>query len=345
MADGDNLQQKRSIVDVSEWDSCNVGSVEGASLTPEGNPRRNRVSSMRSSLFQKSANKEVRKLDDESLRVFANDEDAAALRLPLQFADSEALKMCTFGRANKKNWTKDIFAISHNAVRCEIGHIAEILDAIKLIAGRLTVGDLEQFRVWWESSSAIMLDYLEIETKVFLPWIHDALRNGASDECSAVVANMPVEHSTLRDFVEQISMLFNKCISDSPRAVSQGKRGKDHLCVDLVVTFDRFITKILKHMHQQETCLPDVLSAHYKNEKVERDRILELIITETVKCGRQPDLTLVLHTRWMSDAKGMKAYLRKLKECYDCSMSRLQSQFELNHGGTIAVFKVKAGKT
>lgn len=337
------MGDKRAIVGVSDWETCEVGTNEGASLSSEG-PRGGRVSSMRSSLFAK-AKKATKGVENESAKLFANEDDAASLRLPFQFAGSDAEKMCTFGKANKKNWAKDMFAISHNAVRCELGLVVELLECVKQIGARLTVGDIAQFRDWWESAAAVVLDFLDVETKVFLPWIADAVAGSdTSDECSKVAAAIPVTHSALRALLEKISGLFNRCISDSPKAVSSAGRGKDNICVDLVITFDRFITRILKHMYEQEVALPAVLTAYYKNEKEDRERLLEAIITETSKGGRQPDLTLVLHTRWMTDAKGMKAYLRKVKDCYDCSMSRLQSQFELTHAGTVAVFKVKAIK-
>lgn len=334
---------KRAIVGVSDWDTCDVGTNEGASLSEGPSARGHRVSSMRSSLFQKAKKKSS--VANESAKLFANEDDAASMRLPFQFVGSEPEKMCSFGRANKKNWTKDMFAIAHNAVRCELGLVVEVLESIKQMGERLTIGDIAQFHDWWETASAVVLDFLDVETKVFIPWIADAVASSeTTDECSKVAAAIPVTHSALRDLVEKISNLFNRCLSDSPMAVSAAGRGKDNICVDLIITFDRFITRILKHMYEQEVALPSVLSAYYKNEKVDRERMMESIITETAKGGRQPDLMLVLHTRWMTDAKGMKAYLRKIKDCYDCSMSRLQSQFELMHAGTVAVFKVKATK-
>lgn len=319
--------------------------------------RRGRAPSIRRAVLQRAASstKDGAEVDESELIFDSEEEAARLLDVTFQFLNMPALDMCEFGHVNRRAWAKDVLAITHNAIRCELEDAVTMIVALLRIGSDLTVGDIVHFRDWWRVAADVIGDFLDVESKVILPWMQTAISavTATSDSreapiataAAAIVTHIPVEQTLLRALIGAVSTAFARCIGGSPRSVDASgvRQVRERLCVDLLVSFDRFITKMIRYMHNQEIHLPQVLSAHYTNEKADRDTILGLFLTEEANIGKEPDITFVLHARWMNDSKAQKAYMKKLKECYDCSFAKLQSQFEMNHGATVALLKVKAG--
>ena len=182
---------QRAIVDPSVWESTEVGSAEGLAFQSYEAVKRSKVSSMRSSLFAKHANnKKQGRCDQETLifhdsLVFQQAHDAeewieSEFSFQCNSDDGDgriwrALEYCEFGKANKKIWPKDVLAFFHNAIRCEIHDLTRIMISIRKLGCKLIVGNMVNFKVWWQTCSAIVLDYLDMEVKVLEPWIAIAL--------------------------------------------------------------------------------------------------------------------------------------------------------------------------
>ncbi len=276
---------------------------------------------------------------EEDSTVFANDEEAVRLQdVSFTFAEMAALDMCAV-----RGGPVDVVALIHNAVRVEIECAVTMVCAMRRMGAELTVGDLMAFHEWWMVTLDIVSDYLDVEAKVILPWIRDVLADNGEMPISVetVLSRTPVGQTEVRRLAKAVTVAFERSIAGSPRAVGEaGRKRRERLTVDLVVAFDRFITRTITHMYDQEC--EQIVEAVTNSPQSYTDMVRKVVIHVT-RYAKQGQVLLVLCGRWMKDPKAGKLFQRLLKENSDYSYNKLQSQYELNHGATVAVFKVKAG--
>lgn len=343
----------RAIVDPTAWEASEVGeAAEGtAMIKGVGRVRNNKVSSIRSSLFQKNA-KGIAALQalkantvNDGSPVFKSREEAAPLQAPFTFDGNISVAYCDYGRINKKIWPKDILALVHNPVRSELTDMISLLTSAQRMNVQLKVRDFVNIRSWWQVCSGVVLDFLDLEVRLMLPWFQHALDNAKIKDTPSAefVEIMPSRQKDFRDLIMTISKSFGDLCD--PATITQTKtsqRGPMNKKALLVVnSLDALVSQLCDYMWEQEMRLPVVLTAVYK-EKKERDLIINKVIKYMAKNARKSDILLVLMTRWMSDSKLQKSFTKTIVEISGCNYSSLQSQFELNHAGFIHQFRVKS---
>lgn len=266
---------------------------------------------------------------EAEIAIFRNDHEATRLQdVTFQFFDMAAMDLCEFG--GKAEWAKDVYAIAHNASRCELEDLVTILVAIVRIGAKLTLGDIARFKHWWSTAAMLFNDALDAERHVLLPWMQG---------CGADAAiRVPVMQTEVRKLMAQVDTGFTRCIGGSPRGMD-GSVTRERLCIDLFVAFDRFITCFITHMYDQEVHLSPALSARGPDG---RDKLINALLAETRKSGRA-DFMFVLYAKWINDPKAHRMVVAKIREYTDVGYTKLCSQFEVNHAATVAVFKAKAG--
>lgn len=346
-----NKKGTRAIIDPMAWESSEVGSSEATSFTANERERKSKVSSIRSALFQKNAKNMGQKpaqqmTVDEAAPIFRNADETVPLQAPFTFEGIASLTYCDYGKVNKKMWTKDILALVHNAVRSELNDLTILLRSIQKLHIRLRIGDFVKVREWWQVCNGVVLDFLDLEMKHLIPWINNAVENAKSKDDSAneLVKVMPQRQKDLRDLVMSISKSFGALCD--PLAINLAKTKHETSTAKkamlVVNSLDALVTQICDYMSEQEMRLPKTLTSVYKSEKKERDPILTKVIKYVGKSTRKSEIILVLLTRWMSDSKTTKSFMKTMLEIHQCNYSSLQTQFEVNHAGFIHQFSVKA---
>lgn len=347
-------RNSRTIVDPTAWESSEVGNAaEGDAISMAIHGRKNKVSSIRSSLFQKNAKGMAQHTAkdtkiDEAAPVFKTPSEVAPLQAPFTFNGSPSLAYCDYGKVNKKVWTKDILALVHNAIRSELNDLTTLLLSIQKMGIQLRMGDFFNIRNWWQICSGVLLDFLDLEMKHLVPWFQGALQSSKTkeDQTEKLVASIPGRQSDFRDLVMSISKAFGDLCD--PPAINQVKEKEvvstDKKALFVVNSLDALVSKLADYMYEQETKLPNTLNSVYKSEKKERDSITIKIVKHIAKNSRKSDFLLVLLTRWMSDSKMAKSFSKMIVGVHDCNYSSLQSQLELNHAGFVHQFRVKAEK-
>lgn len=276
---------------------------------------------------------------EEDSTIFANEEEADRLQdVTFTFAEMAALDMCV-----SRGTLMDIIGMIHNGIRIEIENAITMVCAMRRIGTNLIVGDIVSFKEWWLVTLQIIYDYLNIETKIILPWIRNELekRKEVGIGIDTILSRIPIGQTEIRKLAKCVTVAFDKSIEGSPRNIGEaGKKRRERLTVDLVVAFDRFITQIIAHMYDQEN---DNVAFVLENSEIDYEDMLKNVILHISKHSKEPDVFLVLCARWMKDSKAVKLFHHVLKESTNLSYNKLQSHYELNHGATVAVFKVKAG--
>ncbi|KAI0560031.1 hypothetical protein FGB62_127g033 [Gracilaria domingensis] len=335
--------KKKTIVDPSVWDSCEVGGKEAAT-------RKDKVCSMRSSLFKKNEAKNkdaVYGIQGENAQepIFRHPSEVEALDIPFQH-ETISLDYCEHGKANKKVWAKDIFAVFHNALRSELKDFTTLTKAIKKVGAQLRIGDFSVIRPWWQICSGALLDYLDAEQKYLIPWIQKAIHgeDALSRPCGQFFSQIEAKVKEMRDTIFETTRSFKQlCDVESGDASHSSKVSNAQRAVLLVGCFDALIFQFGDYMNKEEELFPEVLASHYASEKKERDLIMGKMIKFYVTKGRVCDSMLVLLTRWMTDTKTQKSYRKALLEAHDCNYKSLQTRFEVTHAGFVLQYRVRAG--
>lgn len=345
-------RNSRTIVDPTAWESSEVGrAAEGDAITMAMHGRNNKVSSIRSSLFQKNARGMAEQTGkgtniDDGAPVFKTSSEAAPLQAPFTFDGSASLAYCDYGKMNKKVWTKDILALVHNAVRSELIDLTTLLLSVQKLGIQLRMRDFFNIRNWWQTCSAVILDFLDLEMIHLMPWFQSALQSSKikEDQSEKLFESMPARQNDFRDHIMTVSKAFGDLCD--PSADNQMKEkamvSTDKKALLVVNSLDALASKLADYMHEQETKLPSTLSSVYKSEKKERDSIVTKIVDCIAKNARKSEILLVLLTRWMSDSKLAKSFSKTIMGIHECNYSSLQSQLELNHAGFVHQFRVKA---
>lgn len=329
----------RNIVDPSAWECTDVGGAEGNIVNRT--TRSSKVSSIRSSLFQKNArNEAAAHHNSASVPVFTLQQEVQVLKAPFQF-NSVATQYCEYGKANKKDWTKDILAILHNALRSELLDLITLLNCLKKLAMKSTISDFDGIRNWFQVCSGVVLDYCDMESKYLFPWIQEAAtQNDSLADANKFFSQMPTRQQQIRDIVMSSSKSFGDLCNAGQ---TTSKMTNAQMAILIMGGLDALVYQLFDYMLEQEKHLPPLLTSVYKSEKKEREAIMRKILKFITKKSRRGDTTLVLFTRWIEDSKRQKTLVKELQIVCAVNFAALQSQFEMNHAGFIHQFRVKAG--
>ena len=311
-----------------------MGAAEGSIVNRTA--RSSKVSSIRSSLFQRNA----QNANPGAAPVFTMQPEVDALQAPFQF-DSVSHTMCEYGKENKKDWSRDIFAILHNAIRSELLDLISLLNCVKRLGMRTSIRDFDGMRNWFQVFSGIVLDYCDLETKYLQPWIEKAIVEGGNGDAATFFSTMPGRLAQIRDIVANASNSF----ADLCNAGQGGdpKLNKAQKAILILASLDALIFQLFDYMNGQEGALTVTVSKFYKSEKKERETIMRKILKFVMKKSRRGETMLVLLTRWFSDSKMQKQIRKELAAVCEVNYGSLQSHFEMNHAGFIHQQKVRAG--
>jgi hypothetical protein len=340
----------RAIVDPKDWGKSEVSDVAEAKMRSSASPRARggaKVTSIRSSLFKKAAqgaatpNSPANAMQCE---VFKSATEAAAMDRQLTFLSCPSTQMCSYGKdVNSKDWARDILALCHNGIRCEMLDLGVILQAFQNIREGLTIAEFSDLRGWWQTFNGIVMDFIVLEDLVMIPWMTKAVQSVSTpDERASSFLSLSVgRRQAIRMAAMQVSKAFGTLCDALPAALREKAPPSDENAIDIVVQLDKFIVLTADYMSDEETSLSETVSLEYK-EKKERDAILHAIVNHmTSPQAHRLEEFMVLQTRWMSDSKIARAHAKVLTSIFDCPISKFQTQFELSHAGIVAVFKIK----
>lgn len=354
----------RSIVDPKQWETTEVGGAEGLAFMHNNAVKKSKVSSMRSSLFQKNVKKASQNgCNNHSFYptlLFVAPADADTLRA-VQFAHDApgaALDYCDYGKANRKTWTKDVFAFFHNAVRCELRGLVAMLRSLHAIGPKLNIGHFASMRLWWHTCSSLLLDYLDMEVKYLEPWIAIALNDGNdanTKQAMKLFQAMPQRQEAVRKMFINISRSFGD-LCDPPSIQKDAlnhmmgnnspsvKKTMTQKALVIIGNLDACVVDVGTYLTEQETVFSPVLHDAYKSEKKDREVLMNRGVKHFVKKGRKSDFMLVLLTRWMDDTKMVKTHIKMIQELHECTYGTLICQFENHHGNLVEQLKDDAGR-
>ncbi|CAN8062960.1 unnamed protein product [Agarophyton chilense] len=342
-----NLQsgRKKTIVDPSVWDSCEIGGKEAVA-------QKDKVCSMRSSLFKKNAAKNKDAIygincEHDQEPIFRHPNEVEAMDSPFQH-ETISLDFCEYGKANKELWPKDIFAVFHNAVRSELKDLTILMKAIKKVGAQLRVGDFSVIRPWWKICAGVLLDYMDAEQKYLIPWIKEAIekKDALSRPCGQFCSQFHIKTKEIRSTIHETTETFKQLCDTEPEISETNTRMSNALrAVFLVGCFDALVYQVGNYLNKEEELFPEILASHYPSEKNEKDLIMGKMIKFYVTKGRDRDIMLVLLTRWMTDVKTQKRYRKALLETCDCNYKSIQTKFEVSHAGFVQQYRIRAGIT
>lgn len=347
----------RAIVDPTVWESTEVGGAEGLAFQSEEAVRKSKVSSMRSSLFQKNAKKGNETSPHTQTfyhsLVFQQAADAQGIRVRFSFEDESSVNYCEFGKANKKTWPKDVLAFFHNAIRCEIKDLIIIMRALQTIGSKLTVGHFVNVRVWWQTCSALILDYLDMEVKILEPWIAIALdgQEDSLEDALTLFKAMPQYQEALRNALIHVAQAFEDVCDAGAEAGAKSHcsvgtanlKSLSQKTLMLMNSLDTFVVQVARYMFEQEKCFVPPLSNVYKSSKKDRELLLGKGVKHFMKKGRKGDFMLVLLTRWIDDEKVEKTIIKMIEECHNCDFNIIVSRYENGHGNLVNQLRMTAG--
>lgn len=305
-----------------------------------------KVTSIRSSLFKKAAAVVVVAQDAQqrSNLVFKDSDEASVLDRGLTHTTNASMEMCSYGKLNKKAWTRDIFALVHNGLRREMEDLSIILQAFKVIRENLSLTEYQELREWWIVFTAIIADYLLLEQKLLLPWALAATQRVSTSDARAdtFLSGAPVRAKTLRGATMAIGKMFTTLLDPLPEMLRAQAPPQSKLASDIVLHIDRVISLVADYLWEEEMQLAAVTSAVYAESSERNNLFTEIVKFMTSDEVTRSDEWLVLQTRWMTEPKLAKAHSKALMlMATDCPYSKLQTQFEMKHAAAVSVFKVK----
>lgn len=343
-------KNNRNIVDPIVWETTEVGGPEGLALHGKSTTR-SKVSSLRSSLFQKNAKKVTEPCDHQmeshhDTLVFQQAGDVQCLPAVKLDVNSSRIAYCEYGKPNKKMWPKDVFAFFHNALRCELIDLISILESLHSLGARLTVRHLAYTRSWWQTCSALLLDYLDMEVKYIEPWVAIGLdeNSGEIELAMTLFQAMPQRQQELRDKFVLISKAFGdicdfETVADSSKSnatmMPANVKTLAEKTVQLLRNLETCVTEMASYMHEQEEVFTPALIEAYKSEKKDKELLMGKAIRHFMKKGRKGEFMLVLLTRWMEDAKVARSHVRMIQEWHDCVYITMVTQFENTHANIV----------
>lgn len=330
----------RSIVDPTAWECAEVGRKEGLAFSQDKGTRKGKVSSMRSSLFQKSAKKKSN--SDLSAKaflsnaIFSEESDAEAILRPFSFEGKRTLEYADYGKMNKKLWAKDVFSIFHNAIRCELKDLTCLLKSLRSRGANLLIGDFAGVRHWWQICFAVLLDYFDMESKYLEPWFSVAVESSENNEGCAKAATLlksiPVRQSEIRELIlNATKSLTSICEPPSKDGDPTGGKHLSQNAVLTVKTLDAIVFEVCEYLFDEEEIFTPVICDAYKSEKKEKDVLVAKAIKHISKKGRQGDCMLVLMTKWMTEPKMVKGHIKSIEELTECNYPSLVEDFEEHH--------------
>lgn len=354
-------------VDVADWGRSEVSGIAEGNMhrkRPGGGGGGRAVTSMRSSLFKKSAgaqgvkgvtaalaaasilteNGEEEEAAPPGELIFKNEDEAGDMDRTLQHIRNESLLMCSYGKDNKRQWAKDILALAHNGLRSELKDLSTMLQAFTFIRGNITTTEYGDLRKWWTVFSGLISDYVGLETTVLIPWVGACLKESGRDDDGAAkfLETAAGRLKTLKGAALAIGKLFCIICDELPLALRAKAPSKKKAASSIMLHTDRFISLLVDFMWEGETQLSGLLSDFY-DEKLYREKILTGMVNHmTDDSSARTEEWLVLQTRWMSDAKLARAHMRVLNNIHRFSPVKLLSSFEKQHAGIVLIMKSKA---
>lgn len=307
---------------------------------------------MRSSLFQRNARKSSQGAQAHSpshhdspnahILVFQLPADADALRCPFSFEATTSLNLCEYGKPNKKYWPKDVLAIVHNAIRSELLDLTVILKALQRLGNRLIIADFLTLRPWLYVCTAIILDFLDMEARVILPWFAAAFGYGKSDDnANKLFTDLPKRQAAIREIILNSSCALSEMCEvptkSSPANLKSGV-GLEGLTTAqrtllLLGSLDALVSETCDYLEDQEKLFPTGLATVYKCEKKDGKNVWNAIIKDYATSARKPECALPLLVRWLTDVKAAKTLTKTLAEFHKYNYANMLSQFEIHHGG------------
>lgn len=339
----------RTIVDPGDWGKSEVSDVAEAKMCTQsstGSRGSARVTSMRSSLFKKaaSATKSQTETGDFSEKIFGSKADVLGIEVPLHFLDEKSLKFCDYGKNTNGVWTKDIFALVHNGIRCELMDLGTCLKAMKNIGLSLTSKDCADLERWWQVFAEILADFLALDENVLEPWIFSAVsaEEGQLSSGDNLMSWCCSYRKEMREQLSNISKLLRSISENATTTSSVIFDQRREWFIGAFTSMADLGRTVADYLEKEETMFAVILADHYASEKIEREAILDAIFQYMMsdKAIRLSEF-LVLQTRWMADPRDQKAHTKYMLSAKNWPLSKFIAQYEMLHTGIVAVFKVK----
>lgn len=264
-----------------------------------------------------------------------------------------------------KSWSADVVAVVHNAVRCEIADLFDILASMLLSSevSNVTVAELRAFFAWFSTFEAFVVTCLKAEEEVLYPWLEQwgridgslstasrintkgAIIRGIRDTatCAALVGlhhNLPagvVLTNPDRHYYDALKVGFAEV---GPATAAQHSA---ILCTDVlqkvVAHVSEFTTAIIAYFEDEERSLPSIIESLYDAEDVRAAAVERRTIRAIWKCGRK-DESMVMLVRPIDDRAVAKAWIqRNFKRLERVSLPLWRRRYQSGRGAVVARFR------
>lgn len=209
-----------------------------------------------------------------------------------------AIQLTKFGTMH--NWALDIFALPHNAVRAECVDLYNILESIHARSPQIVPMEMEEFNAWWIVFESFVIEYFDFEADELFRWVFP--RNGNDRETGSIDIIGHHKGSTETN-IKNCLLAKKEEILQTIRQLNGTFELRHHVDVSdsfqtILKTVNTLVPKLFDYFKAQERHLPAIVSHLHPPSCKE---ILTKKYLHYIKNGENPQINLILLSRWMDD--------------------------------------------
>ncbi|KAI0567332.1 hypothetical protein FGB62_3g243 [Gracilaria domingensis] len=196
-------------------------------------------------------------------------------------APSRMPYIAIYGKYNKR-WYVDIVTLPHNALRCLVSNVFELLAAAHRLALDMTESDFQQLFTFLAEFDHFARVVFDAEQKILFPEVEPALKKRTDYNTHALHPNLRA--TTISVIHALLDKLTDKSLNETPSLTVI------HI---LQTTMDKLSTTLLDYFAVKETVLPRILFRSYRGAK-EKNRMEARLIKFFEEANHQYYYTALL---------------------------------------------------
>lgn len=210
-----------------------------------------------------------------------------------------AIQYSKFGTLH--NWALDIFTLPHNAVRAECVDLYNILESIHARSPQIVPMEMEEFNAWWVIFESFVIEYFDFEADELFRWVFPR-GNGSEREIGSIDIVGHHKGSTETN-IKNCLLAKKEEILQIIRQLNGTFELRHHVDVsdsfqNILKMVNSVVPKLFDYFKAQERHLPAIVSHLHPPSCKE---ILTKKYLQYIKNGENPQINLVLLSRWMDD--------------------------------------------
>lgn len=281
------------------------------------------------------------------------------VRGPRSHPREEAVSLVALGG----RWALDIVALTHNAVRAELGDLRVVLGGVVSSGGAVGIGELRALFAWFSTFEAFVVTVLKAEEEVLYPWLEQwgriegvlgtagrirdkgaiirAVRDvGACAACVGLEAELfegVVLLNPDRRYYDGLKVGFCE-LEPGVRRIRDARLARE-VVEKVVACVDVFTALLESYFEEEERSLPTIIEALYDVEDAEAARVERRTVRAIWKCGRK-DESMVMLMRAFEDKTVAKAWAaRNLRRVERFAMPVWRRRFYAGRGAVVQRFR------